>query len=543
MGELDKTNNYTDFYYIFFRNVLLVGIPLLIIFTLVLSSIHSSATGSGSSSSSSGTDSLTISISSACTLGSVVDRAHNSNVNVGTYTTDIGKTTITTLCNDGNGYSIYANGYSNNEEGNNRLINNDPLYSNYYIDTGLATSGLNSTWSMKLYNIPNDPSPTPPTIESAYNDTYGLVPQYWAKVAGRQSGTTDMIQGSSFTTTYAVYASSSQYAGTYVGQVKYALIHPNKNDNIISINDSFALHGKDMVSVNGRMYYKMQDMDPNICKSVTNTGEITATELVDIRDNNIYWVTKLADGNCWMTQNLDLVLETTPNKVAALTSENTDLNLYGSMGYDSNNGYSCSNPNTTTNCTASGEVITWAPERSTINFQNDTMTDWTADNSNPYSANKTDSTETGHASLGNYYNWTAAIASNNSSSFIQDTLSNITNNPKNSICPKGWRLPTISNQSANIIGSTNEFSRLNLLYNDGLANTDAGLIVSPLWFVRSGYIPSNRSLLSDVGIEGLYRSSTIGGSGSSYSIDFLENNSDNYNGSKRSGYSVRCVAR
>ena len=188
MGEINKIESHIDFFYKTFRNILIIGISLVIISTIVLSLPHSSATNSGS-----GTDNLTITISSACTLSSVVDSEHSTNTNVGTYTSDIGKTTITTLCNDGNGYSVYAVGYSNNEEGNNKLINSErPEYS---IDTGLNTSGLTSAWAMKLNNIENDPSPTPPVIETTYNDTYGIVPNDWVKVAGRTAGTTDMDEG------------------------------------------------------------------------------------------------------------------------------------------------------------------------------------------------------------------------------------------------------------------------------------------------------------------------------------------------------------
>ena len=167
-----------DFFYYAFRNILLVGLPLTIISCLVLSnlSLHSSATSSG-------TDNLTISIYTACTLSSTVNNEHNSVVDVGTYKTNIGKTTIITLCNDGNGYSVYAIGYSNNEESNNKLINTS--YPQYSIDTGLATSGLTSQWAMKLNNIENDPSPTPAVITSSYDDTYGLVPDAWTKVAGK----------------------------------------------------------------------------------------------------------------------------------------------------------------------------------------------------------------------------------------------------------------------------------------------------------------------------------------------------------------------
>ena len=218
MGEVNRTkslnssgSSYTEFYYHFFRNTLIVSLPLLIISAFILSIPHSSANNSGS-------DNLAITISSSCTLSSVFNVPHNAEVYNGNYLGDIGKTTITTLCNDGNGYSIYANGYSNNEEGNNKLVNTEN--SNFNIISGTAQSGTTSNWAMSLNNLVNDPSLTPPTIENAYNNTYGIVPTEWTKVASLPAKATDMIKGSSFTTTYAVYTSSSQYAGTYNGQVK-----------------------------------------------------------------------------------------------------------------------------------------------------------------------------------------------------------------------------------------------------------------------------------------------------------------------------------
>ena len=217
-----------DFFYYAFRNVLLVSIPLLVVSSVVLShlSFYSSATGSSSGSTSS-TDTLSFNISSSCTLSSVVDRNHNAELINGTYVSGIGQTTITTLCNDGNGYSVYAVGYSNNEEGNNKLVNTDGP--NFNIISGTATSGTTSNWAMSLNNLKDDPSLTPPTIENTYNNTYGIVPTEWTKVASLPARATDMIKGSSFTTTYAVYTSSSQYAGTYNGQVKYMLVHPNND--------------------------------------------------------------------------------------------------------------------------------------------------------------------------------------------------------------------------------------------------------------------------------------------------------------------------
>ena len=59
-------------------------------------------------------------------------------------------------------------------------------------------------------------------------------------------------------------------------------------------------------------YYAMQDMTNEICASVPkliSEYEANTTQLIDLRDNKIYFVSKLQDGKCWMTQNLSLELD------------------------------------------------------------------------------------------------------------------------------------------------------------------------------------------------------------------------------------------
>ena len=502
-----------DFFYYAFRNILLVSIPLLVVFALILgfSASHSSATVSGASA-----DSLTLSLPTSCTLSSVVNSAHNATLISGTYTSDIGKTTITALCNDGNGYAIYANGLSNGTVGNNALISS--VSNNHNIATGIYEQGdTNSSWAMKLGNVSGDTSPTPPVIEQGYNNTYGLVPSTWTKVAGRQSGTTDMITGSSFTTTYAVYTAPTQHAGTYTGQVAYVLIH-GPGDSPTPI-------------------YLMQDV-ANWKDSLQLEESVQA---VDIRDSKTYWVTKLKDGNIWMTQNLDFDIEAN----TILNSNTTDLNV----AYDSSTGQYAEYSD---GYTESNDIIYWQPASSatTINFtggNGTTIIGWQDSNTTPYTANKTDSPETGHASLGNYYNWTAAIASNNSSSLTQDTLSDISKNPKNSICPKGWRLPTISNQSKTLAGSTNEFTRLNYLYNSNQTTINTGLVASPVFLLYA----QGRIYLNELGLvdqTGLYFSSTNSSLNNNYRLVVRTTSpqvipAQQANDGRQAGSSLRCIAR
>ena len=59
-------------------------------------------------------DTVTITVPSACSMSStiVTGNEHTATVDSGTYVDDIGETTLKTICNDSNGFSIYAIGYT-----------------------------------------------------------------------------------------------------------------------------------------------------------------------------------------------------------------------------------------------------------------------------------------------------------------------------------------------------------------------------------------------------------------------------------------------
>lgn len=89
-----------------------------------------------------------------------------------------------------------------------------------------------------------------------------------------------------------------------------------------------------ITSLNQAQY--MQTMNKELCQ---NTDFGVTKQLIDIRDGKKYWVARLLDGNCWMTQNLALTLKDfgDGNGIHAmtengdmgskLTSDNTDLPL------------------------------------------------------------------------------------------------------------------------------------------------------------------------------------------------------------------------
>ena len=560
--EQSLVNSRIDFFYYAFRNILLVSIPLLILFALILgfSVSHSSATTNLA------TDNFTLSIPVSCTLTASIKAGEEHSISMvsGQYKADIGKTTMDTTCNDPNGFVVYAIGSSNNEEGNNKL-KALTLSDTYDIASGTAESGDTSNWAMKLTPIAS--GDFTPTIDNNYTQ-YSIVPNTWTKVAHKNPGTTDITKKTSFTTTYAVYLESTQPAGTYRGQVKYVMFHPSTAaEPTDTIEHAFALAGKSKVQVTDPItgqsgsFYKMQDMTTNICESTTLVDEQNTLQLVDTRDNKLYWVTKLQDGHCWMTSNLDLDLSPS----TTLTSNDTDLNdnsMAGAYGkdyaYDATNNIISWTPQNTTKRSATGAGTNWANSNNVAYSLDPGEWYWDGDDSTPncdylnasagcthFTQDRTNANR--YLSVGNYYNWSAAIASDDSSSLTSSTYGSTSDpdatnrNPQNSICPKGWRLPTIS-YKGNVINSTSEFARVNGLYNDGITNNDKNLIGSPLWFVRSGGV--NNGGFYNPGSEALYWSSTVYSASNAYYLDFAAANVyPAYNFIRYFGWSVRCVAR
>ena len=160
-------------------------------------------------------------VSSACTMTGGVSDLHTRSVPIATYASDIGETTLSTVCNDNGGFAVYAIGYTGNVDGTNTLVHG--TNSNKTIATGLTTSGNVSSWAMRLAAVQNGGST--PTIENGYS-SYSVVPNSYIKVVSYSSATA-LNTSVSFKTYYAVYVSPTQAAGTYTGQVKYVLVHPS----------------------------------------------------------------------------------------------------------------------------------------------------------------------------------------------------------------------------------------------------------------------------------------------------------------------------
>lgn len=227
-----------------------------------------------------------VTVDSVCTMSGSVEtnQEHVASVHGSSYTADIGETTIRVNCNDGNGYAVYAVGFTNDTEGTNTLEGN---YTGYNIPTGTGTSTTTSNWAMKLTSVSGTSAPSILSDNNGSFASYHSVPDIATKVVSRTSNTTSP---SEFKTTYAVAVSGAQPADTYTGQVKYTLVHPsNANpDGTINIGECDSPNTC------------MQTFTASMCETQASDAPVTLT---DARDGKTYTV-RYIEGACWMTQNL-----------------------------------------------------------------------------------------------------------------------------------------------------------------------------------------------------------------------------------------------
>ena len=323
------------------------------------------------------------------------------------------------------------------------------------------------------------------------------------------------------------HASSTQAAGVYTNTVNFYAV---AKATPTSFADAFAAAGK--TQYNG--YYKMQDMTSTICNNVQLTDEASQMQLIDVRDGSVYWVAKLRDGKCWMTENLNLAGGT------ALYSGTSDV----PSGYTSTPYYTL-------------------PASATVGADGYTLTDGTqfSSDSGQYSFNSGNvtGTESGCNSThpcNSYYSWLTATAGGKNSSGASVTGNGY--NAAYSICPAGWHLPTattegVARDSGGYTGGE-FYQMLNLYglttgtyYADGnstptgasvFANIKAGTVPN---FLRAGYYRSGSFV--NGGSYGLYWSSTSLTSSVAYGLYF--NSSYVFsagNDTRRCGFSVRCVS-
>lgn len=257
----------------------------------------------------------------------------------------------------------------------------------------------------------------------------------------------------------------------------------------------------------------MQEMTPAICErsieSTSSTGDTYQKQLIDIRDNKTYWVAKLKDGNCWMTQNLDYDIMSegiTGDELAKtdLADDWTPASAYPPTA------------TTTSPFTNSGNnlALSYDPGERFCGENGNCSND-------PNNDKHATSGENGHDAYGNYYTYVAATAGTGGGKS--------SGSASGSVCPRGWQLPISGNDNKS-------FGKLM----SGLTGNILASKNGPYFYVYSGNI---NGYLNSTGNNGYYWSATTSNSSVAYHLYFNYSRvSPSDIGDYRSfGYTVRCV--
>ena len=620
---------------------------------------------SNNTSAESSTSNASVTVPEACTMTGSGMNSHTATITPGTfsastgsdYENGIGKTTFTVICNDYNGFAIYAIGYtgdSYDDTNHTKLVGSN---TNAAIDTAVYSSGdTTSSWSMKVNKVTDSTISYLPTNMSIQNsfDSWHTIPDTYTKVAQYKastgSSTTDTTLGAKIDTTYAAFIAPNQPGDTYVGQVKYVMIHPYNETSLqpqscpsgkicyfantvtaegtmgqqtvstsatsatlLASNYSRTGYGfagwsdkfDYTTNTNAKFYGPQEDITftagqytgsnpglslyavwvksegslqdtakvSQLCGTGTGSLETAPTDgtanltsvsaLTDQRDNETYAIAKLADGNCWMIENLRLESTNSDNSTGALAQGYGTSSIYSNFSgladseapwannsTTANSLYSTDGSNNTVNIGSGSEPGYRFPRYNNYNNQS-TSANRPQDPTTNSATNST--TNAGMYSYGNYYTWHAAIA---------DLTYNFANNSSvtsTSLCPSGWHLPKGGNKSnkannefwslvvTGINGGTNPAnyeSSTQPYYTGTPEGSDASNSIRtyPNNFVYSGYVDSG--LLNDRGSRGVYWSSSVYSSYSAYRLSL--SSSYVYPGtgdsSKYYGRTLRCVA-
>ena len=449
---------------------------------------------------------------------------------------------ITISTNNVAGYTAEATvGNAQNATTNMTHTNDTNTFASIATDASQASLTTDNTWG---YAISTDNG-------TSWSNFSGL-PIYTED--GKQLASTDSPANDAIKFKINAKAATSQPAGDYTNVINFKVVvnvPPKSFDDVFNSDPTTPRDPETHLPT-------MQAMTGNVCDTVEEVD--TEYQLTDSRDHKTYYISKLKDGHCWMTQNLDLDLDNTKT----YTHGDTDLGWGSDKTTTSwkpdestipassipSDGYvrNWNNSNTLPSSLDAGDwywignwkrngVDTWY-EGEILGYDYlDLDNDGAADkfSRTPYAGNG----EHGH--VGNYYNWTAAIASNDSSGYSSSTAGNISRNPQNSICPAGWRLPTAS-VDEDVQWTTDEFKRLSTLYGNTIRN-DKSFTADPLWLVRGGHLSGP---MYSPGYTGYYITSTVNNANSNRKICFY-NLSTNECSSAEShrfyGESVRCLAR
>lgn len=473
----------------------------------------------------------------------------------------------------------------------------------------LFLSTINGEGSLK--NTDTNKTGANHEITSITQDTVGInfTGNTWGYSLSRSNINENSTYKSIPTSTTSIYSTSSAPVGTsdtynlgFGTHISTSLASGEYSNSVVVS----AIANPTIITNLSQLVY-MQDMNPDICANTAYADGSTANaqyklnpvtkQLYDIRDGKQYWVAKLADGNCWMTQDLKLDLSTTKT----LTPSDTDISANWTPVVNTNTTDTIRTPGTTNvyqswnigqivlatpskgyNCPTASSGAELLSQCGTY-FKN--VDGWTtgfsANNSTSIdeSAKKYDA----HYLVGNYYQWDAATAGtgpltdsiNHTPSEVGTDGSKLVN-ASGSICPAGWKIPTAGRQTNADTGLLydldDSFYRLAFAYgapeNTKISNTTnqgywlngnrgvpvtsmsspaVNLNLQPAYFVRGGLIDGKLMSANSIGY---YYSSTAypieTGTVNRFAFGLGISSGDIYPGDnafRYYGWRVRCLAK
>ena len=211
---------------------------------------------------------------------------------------------------------------------------------------------------------------------------------------------------SNMTYEYGVFSLVGNYASRYTFQSWDATTGTISNQNYVDYNlNTFTPTDDATITLTGQyVETPLQGLSSDMCIE-------TPIPTYDTRDDQVYWVKRLADGNCWMMDNLNLGAVAL---MADLTSDNTNIK----------------------DNIAAGTFNSWKKVNSTSTY---TAAEYIPLNKNN-AANSTITRVGGvnnvtGTKFGSIYNYCAASAGTVCEEYP-------TKQPTSDICPAGWRMPT-----------------------------------------------------------------------------------------------------
>ncbi|MBR3322159.1 hypothetical protein IKG05_00750, partial [Candidatus Saccharibacteria bacterium] len=257
-------------------------------------------------------------------------------------------------------------------------------------------------------------------------------------------------------------------------------------------------------------YYKMQDMSTTICNNVytsqlTDNSDTMEAQLIDVRDNNVYWVAKLKDNRCWLLENLKLNPTTTSLDDLQGNTNTPDTALYYFKNGGGSSPYATDAVTSTWNNYISG--VDWTTPRINSEYKD-------AVSNNSYD-------QSGQWKIGIYYNYCAASAG--SYCYPSDAG---TGNADYDICSVNWHIPKVGGEYQALVNRYSNYADFRTIFRVPL----------------SGNFESGQAY--DQGQLGQFWTSTYYNTSSMHRlrIDSYSDINPTYAFSRSAGFAVRCIA-